>query len=66
MTLNQSTISEISWCSGVPPTSLSSSIVLTTRLGFATLKFLVADPKARTYCLLRISVANSGHSKLNS
>ena len=66
MTLNQSTISEISWCSAIPPTPLSSSIVLTRTLDFATFKFLVGDPKARTYvycfAYLRISVASSGHS----
>ena len=49
MTLNQSTINEISWCSAAPPTPLNGSVVLSTWLSFATFKYPVVDPKARTY-----------------
>ena len=47
MTLNQSRISKISWCTAVPPASLDSSVVLATGLHFAAFKFLVVDPEPR-------------------
>ena len=40
-------------------TPLDSAVVLATWLGFATLKFLVVDPKARNsvYFLLRLRIS---------